>query len=386
MEQRQGARTPMQGVIREDNMIEQAGSIEAEGTPKAAVPRASFGRRLAAYAIDAVALSAAGGCLSLVTSVAAAASGGGGASQVLSTAATVLASALPLAYFAWSYSITGETLGKRLMHIRVVSLDGSPLGLGKGIARALGYVPSGALLGLGFLWALWDKDKQAWHDKMAGTCVVPASIEPEQLQGTIDPGEAYQRRRRWLLGLGIPSLVVAGMAALAMLFFINKGVEEVRAMEPWPSAEVEPQEFFETDLAPLGLRMGEVADSRSGGLWAQGTYETGRMAAYTYAGREVAYLWILRHESVEAASSDYQGAQAWAADVSNCPASRYAFFRSMGTVQCMYADAFDKVLWNDIWLIDIVAVAGGPQEPEILANAIRDALAAHWKDLAQTRP
>ena len=27
-------------------------------------------------------------------------------------------------------------------------------------------------LGLGYLWAIWDKQKQGWHDKMAGTVVV----------------------------------------------------------------------------------------------------------------------------------------------------------------------------------------------------------------------
>jgi uncharacterized RDD family membrane protein YckC len=27
-------------------------------------------------------------------------------------------------------------------------------------------------LGLGYFWAIWDKDNQAWHDKIAGTVVV----------------------------------------------------------------------------------------------------------------------------------------------------------------------------------------------------------------------
>jgi uncharacterized RDD family membrane protein YckC len=31
---------------------------------------------------------------------------------------------------------------------------------------------SGLLIGLGYFWAIWDKDGQAWHDKIAGTVVI----------------------------------------------------------------------------------------------------------------------------------------------------------------------------------------------------------------------
>jgi hypothetical protein len=38
--------------------------------------------------------------------------------------------------------------------------------------RELGKLLSGLVFGLGFAWALWDKDGQTWHDKIAGTVVV----------------------------------------------------------------------------------------------------------------------------------------------------------------------------------------------------------------------
>ena len=40
------------------------------------------------------------------------------------------------------------------------------------IARALGCLLSLAIGGLGFLWIVFDDDRQAWHDKIAGTAVV----------------------------------------------------------------------------------------------------------------------------------------------------------------------------------------------------------------------
>ncbi|MEC8486226.1 MAG: RDD family protein, partial [Actinomycetota bacterium] len=35
-----------------------------------------------------------------------------------------------------------------------------------------GNVISGQILYLGYLWMIWDKDRQTWHDKVAGTIVV----------------------------------------------------------------------------------------------------------------------------------------------------------------------------------------------------------------------
>lgn len=40
------------------------------------------------------------------------------------------------------------------------------------IARYVGYIVSMLPLGLGFIWAAFDKRKQGWHDKLAGTVVV----------------------------------------------------------------------------------------------------------------------------------------------------------------------------------------------------------------------
>lgn len=40
------------------------------------------------------------------------------------------------------------------------------------IGRYFGYLIAGLPLGLGFIWIAFDKRKQGWHDKMAGTLVV----------------------------------------------------------------------------------------------------------------------------------------------------------------------------------------------------------------------
>jgi uncharacterized RDD family membrane protein YckC len=69
---------------------------------------------------------------------------------------------------------TGQTWGRQIVGVRVVRKQGDePLGFGLAFLRQFiqGLI-SGSLCGLGFLWMLWDKDKQTWHDKITGTIVV----------------------------------------------------------------------------------------------------------------------------------------------------------------------------------------------------------------------
>ena len=75
-------------------------------------------------------------------------------------------------YFAFFWTLTGQTPGKMVMGVRVVTLDGGAVPLGRSILRALGYLLSALALYLGFIWILIDNRRQGWHDKLAGTCVI----------------------------------------------------------------------------------------------------------------------------------------------------------------------------------------------------------------------
>jgi uncharacterized RDD family membrane protein YckC len=69
----------------------------------------------------------------------------------------------------------GQTIGKRMMKIRVVKLNGQPLTLADAAIRcAIGYPASGFFFFIGFIWAAFDAKRQAWHDKLASTVVVRA--------------------------------------------------------------------------------------------------------------------------------------------------------------------------------------------------------------------
>ncbi|MDD2804035.1 MAG: RDD family protein [Elusimicrobiales bacterium] len=64
------------------------------------------------------------------------------------------------------------TLGKWLLNIRVRAADGGNLSFGKALVRALAYFLSSATLNIGYLMALFTKDKRALHDFAAGSRVV----------------------------------------------------------------------------------------------------------------------------------------------------------------------------------------------------------------------
>ena len=66
----------------------------------------------------------------------------------------------------------GGTPGKRLLGLRVVNNDGDEPGLAAGLVRYLVTLISALALFLGYLWMLWDGQRQTWHDKAAGTFVV----------------------------------------------------------------------------------------------------------------------------------------------------------------------------------------------------------------------
>jgi len=76
-----------------------------------------------------------------------------------------------LAYFTLFIGELGQTPGKKLFGLRVVRTDGLPVSYGQAFVRAIGYFIS-LFMWLGFLWALWDRRNQTWHDKLAGTLVI----------------------------------------------------------------------------------------------------------------------------------------------------------------------------------------------------------------------
>ena len=143
---------------------------------------ASWGRRAAAYLIDVVLLYLVNlpfSILALILDAAIGSSYGGSSSTgVFSTLWGCAWYLLAPTYFVLCHTVGGQTLGKKALGIRVMRIaDNRPPELGWSILRSLahGFESFFALCmvgWIGFLWPLWDPQKQALHDKIAGTIVI----------------------------------------------------------------------------------------------------------------------------------------------------------------------------------------------------------------------
>ena len=75
-----------------------------------------------------------------------------------------------LGYYIGFLVKKGATLGKMAMGIKVITVSGEPLTVGRVFLREIvGKFVSATALYIGFLSILWDPKKQGWHDKIAGT-------------------------------------------------------------------------------------------------------------------------------------------------------------------------------------------------------------------------
>lgn len=133
-----------------------------------------FGRRLGAQLIDAIIVV----FLTFIVGVIIALIGitfqmfdpsRGEALQPAIIAGAVIASML---YYVGMWARQGQTIGKSTLGMTIVTKDGGKLGWGKAFLRYIGYMVSSLLAGLGFLWIAIDKQRQGWHDKIAGTYVI----------------------------------------------------------------------------------------------------------------------------------------------------------------------------------------------------------------------
>jgi uncharacterized RDD family membrane protein YckC len=115
-----------------------------------ALPRAGFWERMAAGFLDVILVAILSGLV-------------GGAP---------LGFLVALAYFAGMWAWRGTTIGGIVLNLKVVRYDGQPMNFAVTLVRALMAAFSVIVLFLGFLWIAMDRDRQAWHDKIAGTVVV----------------------------------------------------------------------------------------------------------------------------------------------------------------------------------------------------------------------
>jgi uncharacterized RDD family membrane protein YckC len=130
-------------------------------------PRANFGQRLLQYLVDGLIFVIPAIILFVLFKPA--------------IAYVLLIVAVIAYYVILQGGPTGQTVGMKALHIRVVDFNtGTPIGYGRAFLRFLVQSILSGILYLGYLWMLWDREKQTWHDKASNSVVVPESAYPIQ--------------------------------------------------------------------------------------------------------------------------------------------------------------------------------------------------------------
>jgi len=141
--------------------MQTAGS--SPSTALSAAPKAGFWIRFLAILIDSVILFVINVIIAAIL----------GSSN---TGRSGIQTLLGLIYYVYFWSSNspwpGQTVGNKLLNIRVVKTDGSDLSIVVALIRYVGLVVSILVIFIGVIWAAFDPNKQGWHDKIAGTYVV----------------------------------------------------------------------------------------------------------------------------------------------------------------------------------------------------------------------
>jgi lipoprotein NlpI/uncharacterized RDD family membrane protein YckC len=121
----------------------------------------------------------------------------------------------------------GATPGYRILGMRTVSIDGAEVTVKQVVVRLLSSIPSGLALGLGFIWIAIDRNRQAWHDKVAGTYVIKSGANPVR---TVEIPQTGLIRGKLLFVPALGSLVLLFglfggiMYSISDMIYLNLGI------------------------------------------------------------------------------------------------------------------------------------------------------------------
>lgn len=101
-------------------------------------------------------------------------------------------------YMIWFKSYRGATPGYHVFGIRIISINGTQISIKQIIVRTISSFFSAIPLGLGYIWIAIDANRQAWHDKIAGTYVIKTDAKSVQ---TIRPPYPGLVRTKTLISL-----------------------------------------------------------------------------------------------------------------------------------------------------------------------------------------
>jgi len=128
-----------------------------------AAPKAGFWIRVVAFIIDSIIVGVVNAIVAAILNQS-------------TTGRTGIQTLLGIIYFTYFWSASspwpGQTVGDKLLNLRVIRTDGSDLSIVQAFVRYVGLFISFIVIFIGVIWVAFDPNKQGWHDKIASTYVV----------------------------------------------------------------------------------------------------------------------------------------------------------------------------------------------------------------------
>ncbi len=143
--------------------------------------KAGFGSRFFAWFLDGIFIGILAFVLALVITLIAGIAGStdSGLLGIISAALFfflfVFLLLFQFIYFGYYWSNSGQTIGMKLLNIKVVRRSKEDLSfLRAGFRGTIGYWISALIFYVGYIWAAFDAEGETWHDKLFDTHVVKA--------------------------------------------------------------------------------------------------------------------------------------------------------------------------------------------------------------------
>jgi len=125
--------------------------------------KAGFWIRVVAFIIDSILVGVVNSILAAILSSS-------------TSGRTGIQTLLGIIYFTYFWSASspwpGQTVGDKLLNLRVIRTDGTDLTIVQALIRYVGLFVSFLVIFIGVIWVAFDPNKQGWADKIAGTYVI----------------------------------------------------------------------------------------------------------------------------------------------------------------------------------------------------------------------
>jgi uncharacterized RDD family membrane protein YckC len=170
-----------------------------------------------------------------------------------STLTTIIEALTVFIYSVYQIQKYQMTWGKKYFNLKVVTLDGGEMTLGRAIKReVLGKLLSN-ILGLGYIWALFNKKRQSWHDLLAKTIVVQTE--------EINKGKKILA---YFLAFGLAGPVIIVIIAMLVLVSVNPMKSVQRARDQQQKLEqmmLQRQQEYQDTFSPSVYPTSQIQDN-----------------------------------------------------------------------------------------------------------------------------